>query len=73
MLGKTYPKPIVDHAFARARALKAFDEMRGAAPDAAEARLKHKQLFDQREDFLIGQFRCACDGEGHESRASNSG
>jgi deoxyribodipyrimidine photo-lyase len=27
-LGKTYPKPIVDHAFARARALKAFEEMR---------------------------------------------
>jgi deoxyribodipyrimidine photo-lyase len=30
-LGKTYPQPIVDHAFARARALKAFEEMRGAA------------------------------------------
>ncbi len=29
VLGETYPKPIVDHAFARARALKAFDEMRG--------------------------------------------
>ena len=28
-LGETYPKPIVDHASARARALKAFDEMRG--------------------------------------------
>ena len=31
VLGKTYPQPIVDHAFARARALKAFEEMRGAA------------------------------------------
>ena len=28
VLGETYPKPIVDHAFARARALAAFDEMR---------------------------------------------
>ena len=28
VLGKTYPKPIVDHAQARARALAAFDEMR---------------------------------------------
>jgi deoxyribodipyrimidine photo-lyase len=28
VLGKTYPKPIVDHAFARARALAAFAEMR---------------------------------------------
>ena len=30
VLGKTYPRPIVDHAFARARALAAFEEMRGA-------------------------------------------
>ena len=29
VLGETYPRPIVDHAQARARALKAFDEMRG--------------------------------------------
>jgi deoxyribodipyrimidine photo-lyase len=29
--GRTYPQPIVDHAQARARALKAFEEMRGAA------------------------------------------
>ena len=29
-LGKTYPKPIVDHAQARARALNAFAAMRGA-------------------------------------------
>ena len=29
VLGKTYPQPIVDHAFARARALAAFAEMRG--------------------------------------------
>jgi deoxyribodipyrimidine photo-lyase len=29
VLGKTYPKPIVDHAAARARALGAFAEMRG--------------------------------------------
>ncbi len=28
-LGETYPKPIVDHPAARARALKAFAEMRG--------------------------------------------
>ena len=28
VFGKTYPKPIVDHAFARARALKAFEEVR---------------------------------------------
>jgi deoxyribodipyrimidine photo-lyase len=28
ILGKTYPNPIVDHAFARARALAAFAEMR---------------------------------------------
>jgi deoxyribodipyrimidine photo-lyase len=28
-LGKTYPEPIVDHAEARARALLAYDEMRG--------------------------------------------
>jgi deoxyribodipyrimidine photo-lyase len=28
VLGKIYPKPIVDHAFARARALAAFAEMR---------------------------------------------
>ncbi len=29
VLGKTYPRPIVDHAFARARALEAFAAMRG--------------------------------------------
>jgi deoxyribodipyrimidine photo-lyase len=29
VLGKTYPRPIVDHANARARALAAFAEMRG--------------------------------------------
>jgi deoxyribodipyrimidine photo-lyase len=29
VMGETYPTPIVDHAFARARALAAFDEMRG--------------------------------------------
>jgi deoxyribodipyrimidine photo-lyase len=29
VLGKTYPKPIVDHAAARARALDAFAKMRG--------------------------------------------
>jgi deoxyribodipyrimidine photo-lyase len=29
VLGKTYPKPIVDHAAARARALAAFAKMRG--------------------------------------------
>lgn len=28
-LGETYPRPVVDHAAARARALKAFQEMRG--------------------------------------------
>ena len=28
-LGETYPRPIVDHAFARARALAAFDKMSG--------------------------------------------
>jgi len=28
-LGKTYPKPIVDHPAARARALDAFARMRG--------------------------------------------
>jgi deoxyribodipyrimidine photo-lyase len=31
-LGKTYPNPIVDHSFARARALTAFAKMRGKAP-----------------------------------------
>ena len=31
VLGKTYPKPVVDHAFARARALQAFEEIRGKA------------------------------------------
>ena len=30
VLGKTYPKPIVDHAAARSRALAAFAEMRDA-------------------------------------------
>lgn len=30
-LGKTYPRPIVDHAWARARALTAFEEMRAAS------------------------------------------
>ena len=30
-LGKTYPKPLVDHAAARARALDAFAEIKGAA------------------------------------------
>ena len=30
-LGATYPKPIVDHAFARQRALEAYAQMRGAA------------------------------------------
>ena len=29
VLGRTYPRPIVDHAQARARALKAFEQMRG--------------------------------------------
>ena len=29
VLGKTYPKPIIDHAEARARALAAFAKMRG--------------------------------------------
>ena len=29
VLGKSYPRPIVDHAFARARALAAFADMRG--------------------------------------------
>jgi deoxyribodipyrimidine photo-lyase len=29
VLGKTYPKPIIDHAAARVRALAAFDEVRG--------------------------------------------
>jgi deoxyribodipyrimidine photo-lyase len=29
VLGKTYPKPIIDHAAARARALEAFAKMRG--------------------------------------------
>jgi deoxyribodipyrimidine photo-lyase len=29
VLGKTYPNPIIDHAAARARALAAFDKMRG--------------------------------------------
>lgn len=28
-LGKTYPKPIVDHGFARNRALEAFKQIRG--------------------------------------------
>ena len=28
VLGETYPRPIVDHAVARARALAAFNEMR---------------------------------------------
>jgi deoxyribodipyrimidine photo-lyase len=34
VLGKTYPQPIIDHAFARARALAAFADMRrrGARP-----------------------------------------
>jgi deoxyribodipyrimidine photo-lyase len=31
ILGKTYPQPIIDHAFARARALTAFADMRGAS------------------------------------------
>ncbi len=31
-LGATYPKPIVDHAFARQRALDAYGDMRGASP-----------------------------------------
>ena len=30
VLGKTYPKPIVDHAAARSRALAAFADMRDA-------------------------------------------
>ncbi len=34
VLGKTYPRPIVDHDFARARALAAFAEMRAAGPPA---------------------------------------
>ena len=29
VLGRTYPRPIVDHAFARARALGAYAAMRG--------------------------------------------
>ena len=29
VLGRTYPRPIVDHASARARALAAFADMRG--------------------------------------------
>jgi deoxyribodipyrimidine photo-lyase len=32
VLGRTYPRPIVDHAFARARALAAFADMRGNRP-----------------------------------------
>ena len=32
VLGKTYPKPIVDHDVARARALAAFAEIRAGAP-----------------------------------------
>src|SRR5271157_3234299 len=32
-LGRNYPKPIVDHAAARARALAAFAEMRGETAD----------------------------------------
>ena len=31
ILGKTYPRPIVDHAAARARALAAFSEIRRTA------------------------------------------
>ena len=31
-LGRTYPKPLVDHREARARALAAYQEMRGTAP-----------------------------------------
>ena len=34
ILGKTYPRPIVDHAFARARALAAFGEARAAGPSS---------------------------------------
>ena len=30
-LGKTYPRPIVDHAWARARALAAYEEIRAAS------------------------------------------
>ena len=30
-LGRTYPLPIVDHRWARARALVAFDEIKGGA------------------------------------------
>ena len=33
VLGKTYPKPIVDHAAARARALAAFDQIRVESVD----------------------------------------
>ncbi|HEY0966755.1 MAG TPA: deoxyribodipyrimidine photo-lyase [Opitutaceae bacterium] len=33
-LGRTYPEPIVDHATARAEALAAFKQLRGARPDA---------------------------------------
>lgn len=34
-LGATYPRPIVDHAFARQRALEAYADMRSTAPVAA--------------------------------------
>jgi deoxyribodipyrimidine photo-lyase len=30
-LGKTYPKPIVDHSAARDRAMAAYKDMKGAA------------------------------------------
>ena len=31
-LGATYPRPIVDHAFGRQRALEAYERMRAKAP-----------------------------------------
>jgi deoxyribodipyrimidine photo-lyase len=37
VLGKTYPRPIVDHAAARARALAAFAEIRVRAAAKAPA------------------------------------
>jgi deoxyribodipyrimidine photo-lyase len=36
-LGENYPRPLVDHASARAEALAAFKRFRGAGPSSDEA------------------------------------
>ena len=52
VLGKTYPRPIVDHAAARARALAAFEQMRAetAVEPGRNSRLRELFPVDHRND-----------------------